>query len=86
MKFVNYLIYMVPVFHSYTGMDVWIQSEIFWEEPLVRNPGVMLHVLMPVFPLYFHEGLSDGSKGLFASILLPVVANKQLQCVLKVNL
>lgn len=58
----------------------------FGIEPPVQRPEVMLHVLMPVFPLYMHERLSEGSKGLVASISLPVVTNKQLQCVLKVNL
>lgn len=52
----------------------------------MQSPEVMFHVLMPVFPLHLYEGLSEGSKGLFASILLPVVTGKQLQCVLKVNL
>jgi prolipoprotein diacylglyceryltransferase len=52
----------------------------------VQAPRVMLHGAMPVFPLFLYEGLSEGSKGLFASILLPVTINKRLQCVLKVSL
>lgn len=46
----------------------------------------MFNVFDKVFPMYLCEGLSDGRKVVFVSILLPVLANKLQQCALKVCL
>lgn len=36
--------------------------------------------------LFWGKGLSEGSKGLFVSMSLPVITNKLQQCALKVSL
>lgn len=69
--------------NGHTLILVYIQSGIFCDERPVQSPGVIDHGLMPVFSLYLYTGLSEG---LLASIWLPVVSSKQVQCVLKVKL
>lgn len=46
----------------------------------------MSHAVMPEFPLFLYEGLSEVTEGLSAFILLPATINKTQQCVLKSQL